>query len=181
MRDDEGSTNQVYAATLSEEQEPRSRNRIAAALAVAVGWLFERLNNPTQDGEEPPIPQEVKPILQGVTELVASAYEGRAIAASLEGQLREAQIQKTYAEKRKLNAEASEIEQRTAWEREKRALERLEDAIEAAELLGGAGNVARLPDGRCVILLGEGLAERPPDRMDDVVDESLREEPEEDD
>jgi hypothetical protein len=91
--------------------------------------------------------------------LTVSAVAGKLEGASLEGEIRRAEIARLFAEARKLNAEAEKIEVDTAGSR-------LEQVLQLANAMEVRVGLSRLPDGTPCITLGDGLgAEIPIPRL----------------
>lgn len=89
---------------------------------------------------------------------VAGAIEGNVKhRVSLDGVLKQAEIERAYAEARAKNAEAERLEMETARLRQDLAFERLKRSLELFEKLGVPVNLVTLPDGRTAIAVGEAL------------------------
>lgn len=152
---DEGTAKpDIYAANIVEARDDDGRakaKRLVRGIGAAVSIVVRKLVAKTGWKSQPDIANVVTEGVQNATELATSAVTGKLEGASLEGDLKRAQIAELYANARKSNAEAGKIERETAW------LE-MERCIEIAQLLGASVGVSKLADGRLCLTMGEGLS-----------------------
>lgn len=143
----EGEQKDVAALRLTE----KSTDSTTSARQEIVGWLvgsmvrlWQRFLGEVQNNEAPPSTKAIG----NATKLASEAATGKLEAASLEGNLKLAEIAQAYANARLLNAQAKKIEEETA-------LLRVEKSLEVVRMLGVKLEVARLPDGTPALLLGD--------------------------
>lgn len=154
----------IYAVELVEEEPGPSGARdrlirgIAAAVSIAIRVWGRKLR--------PAAAAITRAAAQDATALTVSAVTGKLAAASLEGEIKKAEIAERYAnarkanaEARKANAEARKADAEAAQVEERTARERVQRAIEAVEILGAEVRFTLLPDGRPCFTLGDGLTE----------------------
>lgn len=160
--DDPAPEQEVIVANLREDgSRAVPRNSVADALAAAVGHLFDKIqqqDEPEEAAPRPEIEHPVKTVLKEATATAVGAVEGTLKSKSLDGALKLAQIEETYARIRATNAQAELAEAQAAQVREDIAWQRLERALELVKALGGDVSIVRLPDGRPGITIGNGLA-----------------------
>jgi hypothetical protein len=154
---------EVVAADLREDPYRTAlRNNVADALAAAVGHLLDKIQQRDEPG--PPAARtedhSVKSVLREATATAVGAVEGTLKSKSLDGALKLAQIEETYARIRATNAQTELAQAQAAQVREDMAWQRLERAVELVKALGGEVSIIRLPDGRPGITVGHGLAEQ---------------------
>jgi hypothetical protein len=153
---------EVIVADLREDPYRTAlRNNVADALATAVGHLFDKIQQraePEQPAAGAETDHPVKAVLKEATATAVGAVEGTLKSKSLDGALKLAQIEETYARIRATNAEAELAQAQAAQVREDMAWKRLERALELVKALGGEVSIVRLPDGRPGITVGNGLA-----------------------
>lgn len=144
----------IYAARLVEDSDSpvrHARYRLISGIATGLRILTRRVSALF-------ISDSASSNRTGITEgavgdagtLAASAVTGKLEGASLEGELKRAEISRMYADARKANAEASKIESDQAWAD-------VERTIRLAQLLGGTVELTRLPDGTPCLTIGDIL------------------------
>lgn len=162
LPNEESSEQEVVVAALREDPHRTAlRNNVADALAAAVGHLFDKIQQrdeaaPPQASAEKDSP--VKAVLKEATATAVGAVEGTLKSKSLDGALKLAQIEETYARIRATNAQVELAHAQAAQVREDIAWQRLERAVELIKALGGEVSIIPLPDGRPGITIGHGLA-----------------------
>jgi cation diffusion facilitator CzcD-associated flavoprotein CzcO len=162
LYDEELAEQEVVVAELREDPYRTAlRNNVADALAAAVGHLLDKVQQ--KDAAEPSAENiqkdgPVKAVLKEATATAVGAVEGTLKSKSLDGALKLAQIEETYARIRATNAQAELAHAQAVQVREDMAWQRLERAIELVKALGGEVSITRLPDGRPGITIGHGLA-----------------------
>jgi hypothetical protein len=161
LYDEESAEQELIAAGLQEDPSRAAlRNNVADALAAAVGHLLDKIQQRDEPG--PPAAQSekdtpIKAVLKEATATAVGAVEGTLKSKSLDGALKLAQIEETYARIRATNAEAELAHAQATQVREEMAWQRLERTIELVKALGGEVAITRLPDGRPGITIGHGL------------------------
>jgi hypothetical protein len=138
---------ELISARLREDEArlpATAREGIVGYLVGAVQRIVNTLSGPPSEERG----QESRRAIAQATKLAAEAAAGRLEAASLEGDIKSAEIAERYANARLLNAQAAKVEEETAWAR-------LEKAISVAQMLGVSVDIATLADGTPAVVLGD--------------------------
>jgi hypothetical protein len=147
----------IAAIHLTGEPGLKGINPIAAEVAAWVRDALADLSRKRGAGENDPISDRVGQTVSRATETALGALEGRLKKASLEGEFKEAEILKLYAEMRVANATAVKLEEETEQIRLANARARLENALAAAQAFGLDVRVLIGSDLPPVIAAGDNL------------------------
>lgn len=132
--DSDGPRRDIAAIHLVGEPGLKGINPVAAEVAAWVRDALADLSRKRGSGENPM--DRVGHTVSRATETALGALEGRLKKASLEGEFKEAEILKLYAEMRVANATALKLEEETEQIRLANARARLENALAAAQAFG---------------------------------------------
>jgi hypothetical protein len=120
-------------------------------LTVALIRLVDRVARKASGTADDAAPGAVRIGIANATKVATNAALGKLYYSILEGGLKQAEIANLYADARLKNAQAAEIEERTA-------IERLERSVKLAMSLGSPVNVAVIANALESVLLGDGLS-----------------------
>lgn len=130
-------------------QRPHARARLVGWVIALVDRTWRRLAGPAGDTRV----TENRQAVRDASQIVVQAAAGRLEAASLDGDLKRAQIAQLYAQATRDNAEAKVLN-------EEAAAKRIENALRLAEAFGVRASVERLPDGTFALVLGGAVIQQ---------------------
>jgi hypothetical protein len=146
----DGSRRQVTAIELAERQGVISDPR--GSLIPSLTAVFEQiLQNPSGSAETTHANDLYLALIRfSASATAVSAVEGTLPQKTIDGALKEALIEQAFAAAARDRAESKQIELETAWKQ-------VQNTLATLQGLGISPRLARLPDGRPALTLGDGL------------------------